>query len=251
MAGHGLECLADLPSVAGVDGCRSGWVVARLDPAAAGDREAQPHVTVVLAPDVATLRTVTEACAAIAIDIPIGLPDAAPRRCDQLARAALGPRRASVFPAPPRATLHATSYAEACRLARESTGRALSVQAYHLLPKIAAMDAALRADPRWAARVHEVHPELAFACLDGGRPMTHPKRHPQGAADRHALIEARFPGAFARGRAAVPRRAATDDDLLDALACLWSAGRLVTRGALRFPEDAPRDAVGLPMRIQA
>ena len=251
MTGHRSERVKDAPSVAGVDGCRSGWVVARLDPAAPRDRQAQPHVTVALAPDIATVRTLTDACAAVAIDIPIGLPDAAHRRCDQLVRAALGPRRASVFPAPPRATLRATSYAEACRLARAATGRALSLQAYHLLPKIAAVDTALRDDPAWAARVHEVHPELAFACLDGGRPMPHPKRHPQGAADRRALVEALFPGAFARGRATVPRRAAADDDILDALVCLWSAGRLATRGALRFPEDAPRDAVGLPMRIQA
>lgn len=230
-------------AVAGIDGCRAGWVVARRAPGAG--------VELRLASEVTALRELTRECAHIAIDIPIGLPDAEPRRCDLLARSALGPRRASVFPAPPRAVLGAASYADACQRARTATGRALSRQAFNLLPKIAAVDAALGADPVWGARVHEVHPELAFACLDGGRPMAHPKRDPRGAAARRQLIERAFPGAFARGREVIARRDAADDDLLDALACLWSAERIAARGALRLPEDAPRDAAGRVMRIEA
>lgn len=229
--------------VAGVDGCRAGWVVARYAPASGVDLQ--------LAPDIPALRALTAACAHIVIDIPIGLPHAEPRACDRLARAALGPRRASVFPAPPRATLGATNYADACDRARAATGRALSRQAFNLLLKIAAVDAALETDPVWGALVHEGHPELAFACLDGGRPMAHPKRDPRGAAARRRLVAQVFPGAYAHGRDAIRRRDAADDDLLDALACLWSAGRIATRGALRLPEDAPRDAAGRLMRIEA
>jgi len=231
-------------ALAGVDGCRGGWVVALRTPPTG-------IVTVTVVPDVPALVRTTRRCAAVALDMPIGLPDTGPRACDTLTRAALGPRRASVFPAPPRAVLGATTYAEACERARQATGRALSQQAFNLLPKITAVDSALRADPDWAARVHEVHPELAFACLDAGRPMAHPKRDPRGAAARRARIDVAFPEDFEHARAAIPRRDAADDDLLDALACLWSAGRIAARGALRLPEDAPRDAAGLPMQIQA
>ena len=40
---------------------------------------------------------------ALAIDIPIGIPEAGARPADREARALLGPRRNSVFPAPVRA----------------------------------------------------------------------------------------------------------------------------------------------------
>src|SRR5581483_732956 len=80
--------------------------------------------------------------ALVAVDIPIGLPsghstDDGRRRCDGAARALLGPRAVSVFPAPCRPTLSATSYRDACQLeisARQG-GSGLSRQAYGILPK--------------------------------------------------------------------------------------------------------------------
>lgn len=49
-----------------------------------------------------------------AIDIPIGLPPDRPRHCDITARALLGPRRSSVFPAPVRNVIAADSFDLAC-----------------------------------------------------------------------------------------------------------------------------------------
>src|ERR1022692_348335 len=54
----------------------------------------------------------------IAIDIPIGLPDAGPRQADTLARKAAGPRRASVFVTPVRAVLEAGDYESASAMRR-------------------------------------------------------------------------------------------------------------------------------------
>jgi predicted RNase H-like nuclease len=54
-----------------------------------------------------------------AIDIPIGLPGGRPRTVDGEARRLLGPRASSVFPAPARGTLDASSYEEACEASRK------------------------------------------------------------------------------------------------------------------------------------
>lgn len=54
------------------------------------------------------------------IDVPIGLPDRGARECDKAARRRLGPSRgSSVFPAPIRRILAATSYIEACAIGGE------------------------------------------------------------------------------------------------------------------------------------
>src|SRR4051812_40737033 len=83
--------------VAGVDGCKAGWVVA-LTPDG-GDGPTSLHVVASFG-DVLALRPV-----AIAVDMPIGLPAAGQRACDVAIREQLGVRRSSVFPSPTRPML--------------------------------------------------------------------------------------------------------------------------------------------------
>jgi predicted RNase H-like nuclease len=206
--------------VAGVDGCRGGWVVATD-----GDVFVAPTIDEVLALDVAV----------IAIDMPIGLPEAGQRACDVAARKLLGPRRSSVFATPVRATLAATSYAEALALHRGADGRGLSKQAYNLLPKIRELDANA-AD----ARLHESHPELAFARLLG-HPAEHPKRSPAGRAERLGVL----------GLTAISRLpAAAADDVLDALALVHTA-RHIAAGTGNCLGDGARDARETTMAVWA
>jgi predicted RNase H-like nuclease len=197
---------------AGVDGCRGGWVVATSD----GAIRVVPRF-----PDVLDL-----ADGVVGVDMPVGLPDVGRRRaCDVEARARLGPRRSSVFPAPTRDALAATSFADV---------RGLSLQAWHLVPKVREVDAV------WTARVVEVHPELVLAVL-GGAPMARPKRTAEGRAERLAVLGlssvSRLPGA-------------APDDVIDALACLHGALRVAAGTALVLG-DASLDARGRPMRIHA
>jgi predicted RNase H-like nuclease len=45
------------------------------------------------------------------------------------------------------------------------------------------------------------------------------------------------------------KKQVAEDDILDTIAALWTAER-ITRGACQeLPENPPRDATGLPMRI--
>lgn len=210
-------------TVAGVDGCRGGWLVvrARVRPFAV------TSVAVVgglepLLDDVTAGRV-----ALVAVDMPIGLAADGPRACDIAARSALGDRRSSVFPAPVRSVLGARDYSDALRRSRAACGVGLSRQSWHLVPRIVELDDALAELPATAAaRVHETHPEVAFAAL-GGAPMRHPKRTAGGRRERLDVLRGWLASQWSRP-AAVPSGAAPDD-VLDAAvlavrAVQWSTG---------------------------
>jgi predicted RNase H-like nuclease len=238
--------------VAGVDGCRNGWVVAM----------ARPHgseVRVRVVPRFADVLTVAEAPVVIAVDIPIGLPERVGyggRAAENAVRPLLGARQSSVFSVPSRAALAAQDYREACgiALATSEPPRKVSKQLFMIAPKIREVDACLRADDSAAARVYEVHPELAFWRLNGERALDEPKKvksrcyEPGLALRRRLLIGAGFPADVVD---APPLGGAGPDDLLDALACAAIARRIHEGLARPFPDPPERDALGLKMAIWA
>ena len=221
--------------VAGVDGCRGGWV------AAVADRRGAVEVAVHRSLDTVLAAFRQGEIAAVAIDMPIGLPSVPPRGCDVAARRLLGPRRSSVFPAPIRAVLGSRSYAEACARSRTACGVALSRQAFNLLPKIDELDRAL--EPPLQERIVEAHPELAFAHAVGS-PMQHPKRRPEGRRERLAALQR----AGLTIRTVGSTAAAAPDDLLDAAILTLVAQRVVEGSAERIGDGAC-DARGLRMEI--
>ena len=184
--------------------------------------------------------------AAAAIDIPIGLARDGPRRADVEARRQLGPRRSSVFPAPVRSVLAATTYAEACALSRTACGKAISKQLFNILPKIREVDELIT--PLRQERVFEMSPELSLAVL-AGAPMAHPKTTPAGRAERiRALSQAFGPEMMDRHLARPPRGARTDD-VVDAFAGAWTARRHASDLHLQLGGDV--DARGLRMEVVA
>lgn len=230
------------PAVAGADGCPGGWIVVR---------EADGRVVAERVADAAGLVAVAREVAALGVDIPIGLAEDGPRACDRAARALLGPGRASsVFPAPVRAVLDAGDYAGACARSLAACGRKLTLQTWHITARIRDVDTALRDGPQLARRIHEVHPEASFHLWSGGAGLPRKKTR-EGRSARLALVEARWPGAWAEARAAHRKALVRDDDLLDAFAALWSARRIAAGTALRLPAAVMHDAHGLPMVIQA
>jgi predicted RNase H-like nuclease len=215
--------------VAGVDGCRGGWLVVTA--------VASPFV-VVGCEVAAGIAVVLERgdLAMVAVDMPIGLPfDESARMADVEARRRLGPRRSSVFPTPARAVLHARSFEDALVRSRATTGRGLSIQAWNLVPKIAALDAAMTVGLQ--ARVRETHPELAFARL-AGAPMRFSKRTAAGRDERIAAV----------GPPPTTPRGAAPDDVLDALALAHSAAAMVAGDAWCLGDGAV-DERGLRMEI--
>ncbi|MGQ0805321.1 MAG: DUF429 domain-containing protein [Actinomycetota bacterium] len=211
--------------VAGVDGCRGGWVVVT-------DGDA------FVCPDFASVLDALPDDAVVAVDMPIGLlQEYVPggRKADRAARRALPAKASSVFSAPPRRAFGARSLQDA-----QARGCRMTIQAFNILPKVQDVDRSMT--PVLQARVHEVHPELCFHTMNGGRPAG-AKKSREGRDLRRALLE--------RARIEVPDRVpgAAEDDLLDAAAALWGARRLAAGTACRVPDAAPRDERGLRMEI--
>jgi len=231
-----------MPNIVGVDGCPVGWIalIERTE-----TRSIAAHVFL-------TFRDLTTAldAAVIAIDIPIGLTENGARQCDHIARRHLGAKRgSSVFPAPIRPALSASTYTEAKAASIAAQKKGISQQAFAIYPKIREVDVALQADTDLRSRVFEVHPELTFSTW-AGTPILPAKRTAEGHAIRRTLIDAGFgPLAFESARNQIERRHASNDDIADAFAALWTARRIISGTSKTLPPDPPIDSQGLPMRM--
>jgi predicted RNase H-like nuclease len=214
--------------VAGVDGVRDRWLVAVLD--------GSGRVTWSLLGHAATVLEATADCAAVGVDVPIGLPEHGYRRCDLDARELLGGARSSVFHAPVRATLTATSHHSASEASAAVHGKRISVQTWGLIPKIAQWDTLDLGD-----QVVEVHPEVSFRAM-APRLDFAGKKTARGAAQRMRALH----GWRAEVLAELPRDAPLDD-ALDALACAWTAARWASGEAEVLGGES--DATGRAMRI--
>jgi predicted RNase H-like nuclease len=228
--------------VCGVDGCKTGWVVVWHE--LTSNRLWWDVVRTL--PEIAAASPRT---AVIAIDVPIGLLDAGARECDREARRRLGsPRSSSVFTAPLRPLLDAHDYAEASALRRRLEGKGLSRQAWGIVPKVREVDEALRADGELRQVVREVHPELCFAGMNGGRAMAARKKIAAGRTERVAVLRAQFGDVVDEALASKPSGCQADD-LLDAFAAAWTAARVAHEQEEVIPTIVPRDDFGLPMEM--
>jgi predicted RNase H-like nuclease len=225
--------------VAGVDGCRGGWLVV-LAPLAGGPARVELFASV--APLVEMVRR--GALRVAAVDMPIGLPADRPRSSDAVARRRLGPRGSSVFPTPPRAVLDAIDWPTGLAAARAATGRGISKQAWHLVPRIRELDAAM--DPSLQPAVSEAHPESTFAAI-AGAPLATRKRTAEGRAERLDLLAAVHPDPA--GLLEARPAGAGADDVLDAAALVWTARRIVDGSALWLGDPHERDGRGLRMTL--
>jgi predicted RNase H-like nuclease len=238
--------------VAGVDGCRAGWIAVLMrigDPTSA---------RIAVAPTLAAVVDAPERPAVVAVDMPIGLPEhtkGSGRVPEQLIRPLLGQRQSSVFAIPSRQSVYAADYGEACALALATSDppRKVSRQGFGIFPKIREIDALLRARPELMETIFEVHPELAFWALNDRQPLDQPKKvkgvpFEPGMRLRRALLKRS--GLLAEALiGSPPPRGAAADDLLDALAGLTVALDLATGGGQSFPDPPGRDAHGLPVAI--
>src|SRR5438094_1896932 len=103
--------------LAGVDGCRAGWVAALV-------RAEGEEVRVRVVPRFADVADAPEAPDVIAVDVPIGLPDRlgiGGRGPEAAVRPLLGARQSSVFSVPSRPAIHAEDFAEACRIGLQTS----------------------------------------------------------------------------------------------------------------------------------
>ncbi|PPD30614.1 MAG: hypothetical protein CTY20_02320 [Hyphomicrobium sp.] len=239
--------------LAGVDGCRGGWI------AVLRAQESPATALAVFCPAFRDILDLAPAPGIIAVDMPIGLPERGGiggRQADIEARAILGHRRSAVFAVPARAAVMETGYRAACdaSLRASDPPRKVSKQTFNIFPKIRELDTIMT--PALQERVVECHPEVAFWALNSATPLHLPKKvksraHPPGLALRRSLLEsAGYPAALFEHHP-WPLSVAGPDDLLDAAVNSWSAARIARGEARRFPADPPRDGRGLRMEICA
>ena len=233
--------------VAGIDGAPSGWAVVVRD-------WSTGWTDVLFVRSIVQLLESQPDIALIAIDVPIGLLEvyeAGGRVCDRLARAALGPRASSVFPAPIRPTLTASTWREADGISRNSSAEAkgMSQQAFGIIPKVKEVDDLLRNRPALREMIYEVHPELCFKELEGA-PLKNPKKSPAGRNERQSALSVHFVK-LEQLNELRRQRHIQSVDFLDAAAACWSANRIHRGIAEPYGDVVSRDASGLPMVIWA
>lgn len=225
--------------VLGLDGCRAGWVAAHLVDGQLTGIEVVEELQGLLA---------TTTPAAVGVDMPVGLIDAA-RDADRAARAGLPGRASSVFSTPPRAVVDGwrrgelTTHAAASARAREVTGAGLSQQAWRLVPRIAEVDLLIAA----GHDLREVHPELAFRVLAGEHL---PRKRTWGGIEARRAVLAGvgvvLPPRFVGDELAAP------DDVVDAAVCAWVADGLAgARTTITFPAVPTQHDRGRPIVITA
>jgi predicted RNase H-like nuclease len=250
-----------LPQIAGVDGCKAGWIAVTFQLDAFGRAEVKVFNTF------ANLVGWLQPDAIIAVDMPIGLPERAikgGRAPDWAAKEFLGPRKGTVFLVPSRRAVYAREavdtykqgYTRVCAVARKTSDppRAPSIQAYSIFPRIQLIDQMLRQDEALRRRVFEVHPEVSFTVMNGDKPIPEPKKvkgrvHDPGMRCRKELLERK---GFALGfLEAKPPRGAALDDFYDACASAWSGARISRQEERIFPPEPGIDAKGLQVAIRA
>ena len=232
--------------VAGVDGCRAGWFVIFFDTqneVIEGDVCScfQDVISHALNPSV------------IAVDIPIGLLEAASRggrECDRYARQLLSrPRKSSVFPTPVRSAVYRDNYAEAA-VANRASSKAnigISKQSFGIIPKIREVDQLMT--PYLQERVKEIHPEICFWKMSDGKSMKYKKSTSEGVSERSELLARNGMGDVSQGLGQYQSQYVQKDDVLDAGAACWTAHRIYRGYAEKLPLDPSRDAENLAMEM--
>lgn len=220
---------------AGIDRWRGGWIVAEC---ANGTVELSASQTI------DPVREHLASLDAVAIDMPIALVADGRRDAEAALRSALGSSARSVFTSPTRYAVGAATQAEATILNREHGGPGISAQAFGLFASIREVRSALNG--RGANHWWETHPETAFALMNNGTPMAS-KRSAAGVGQRLAALNEQFSdveGLLVQAPPKVPV-----DDVLDALAALWSAQRIAQGTATLYGPDG-RDEEGFSRGIR-
>jgi predicted RNase H-like nuclease len=239
--------------VAGVDGCRAGWLVAIVSVTRQSSQRDTPCVfkykSFFVAHIFKEVLSKTSNCELVCVDIPIGLSDGVkPRECDLAARKVLRrPKASSVFPAPIRQCLSAKDYKKACEISFKHSCKKLSWQNFYILDNIHQVDDLMM--PVLQERVREIHPEVSFWALNAKKPMQHKKRRLVGRKERMKLLAPIFSGLEQIVAETRKPKEVEPDDILDALVAAWTAGQTVIGKAGTLPQNPEFDSKGLRMEI--
>jgi predicted RNase H-like nuclease len=229
--------------VAGVDGCKGGWLVAIAEVNA---NKCVVDGELFVETEFQRVMSRTEDCKVVCVDIPIGLSERNRRICDEEAKEILENRQCCIFHAPIRRILDCDNYNEANEASRRLTGYGLSRQSFGIMKLIRQVDYAMT--PEMQRRVREIHPEVCFLTLNGHKAVRTSKRSEAGQTRRRQLLEGVLNGVDECLQRADMRGYAIDD-VYDALVAAYTAGQVALGKYETLPERPETDNNGLRMEI--
>jgi predicted RNase H-like nuclease len=224
--------------IAGVDGCRSGWLIV----------EADNDLSKAELQFASYWHDVNSTARIVAVDMPIGLSRDGVRQCEVEARKLLSPCASRIFKTFSRGALRfaQNDWNVANQWSKAQGFGGISKQIWNIRPKIKEIDRAIA--PKDQARIAEAHPELAFARLNGGRPLD--SKHTRGglAARQEILTAAGFTN-LDNWLRELRGRGAKADDLFDACVLVLTARNILRGEGREVPVVEQRDSRGLKMAI--
>lgn len=226
------------PRIAGIDGCRSGWLIVEAN----GDLS---KAELQFAPN---WNSVNCAAKIVAVDMPIGISQRGVRQCEVEARKLLSPYAARVFKSLSRGALRfaQSEWKTANQWSKGQGFGGISKQIWNIRPKIKEIDRAIASADQ--ARIYEAHPELAFARINGGKPLDS-KHTPEGLRARKRLLVREGFTNLDSWLQDLRGKGAKADDLFDACALSLTARNILHGHAIHLPEVVECDSRNLRMSI--
>lgn len=226
----------------GIDGCDGGWMTAMLS---------SSRLLIERYKSIAEVLAAHKTADKFIIDIPIGLADSgeeAVHRPDNAARKILKGKSSSLFPVPFRSVARAKTVAEAWNISKALNAGA-NYMTMGIRNAVNEIDIFLQENEAWKNVLHESHPEVCFALLNGGNPIMEKKSEEQGIEKRLEILEK-----YGIDRMSVTRHplfAKYSDDVVDAV-CLAFIGRFAVEGkSATIPnvDEIKTDSTGLKMQM--
>ena len=214
--------------IIGIDGCKSGWF------SIWENQDKSIHSSVFSNLNELKNFFKNESQLILGIDMPVVLSEVIPRQADQLARKLLSKKASSVFTAPTPEMLNQPNYEKASLVSKRLFGKSMSLQSWYLFPKIKDVQTMIHHEDM---QIYEIHPELSFRAMNNEQVILESKKTHEGFALRNALLSMHFKNfIFEDIRNQHARKDVMDNDILDALAVLWSAKRIQSNQASYLPQ---------------
>ena len=217
-----------MPLIIGIDGCKSGWF------SVWENQDKSIHSSVFSNLNELKNFFKNESQLIVGIDMPVVLSEVIPRQADQLARKLLSKKASSVFTAPTPEMLDQPNYEKASLVSKKLFGKSMSLQSWYLFPKIKDVQTMIH---HGDMQIYEIHPELSFRAMNNEQVILESKKSHEGFAIRNSLLTMHFKNfIFEEIRRQYARKDVMDNDILDALAVLWSAKRIQSNQASFLPQ---------------
>lgn len=225
----------------GIDGCKEGWVVARVQ---------ERRLILEKCKDMEEIAVKFSNADEILIDMVVGLPESmGDIRPDSFARRILEGKSMAIFAVPCRQAIYAEDEESMISLNKKILDKGLGRQTIAIIPKMREVDTFLANHRSYISRIKESHPEVCFSRLYGKTVMTN-KTKLDGMEQRIEILKDYIDNlSIEEIRERAKKLRCSASDILDA-ACLAVTANMALEDKIQIiPEMPMNDHRGIPMRM--